>query len=228
MLGVPASAGLGVPDPPSSQSLDRVRRSLTCDVQTFQSVHMTKRQQGTLSPTLWRTCRVLANRVRLRMLGVLFARGELPVSALADTVGVSTALASVYLRALGARGLLAARRDGPWVFYRPTADPSVRGAAELSQAIGKAFARRPGQAETIFRQATAFTHPRRLRIVQTLARGAMTTEVLARRTAINRFALRRHLAKLVRRGFVKETAGTWRLARPREPLAATLLRLACE
>ena len=167
---------------------------------------MTTRWEAALNPTLWRTCRVLANRVRLRMLGVLFRQGELPVSAVAGAVGVSAVLASLYLRSLSARGLLAARREGRWVFYRPAADPSVRVAADLLQALDSAFASKRDPTKEIFRQATAFTHPRRVQIVRALANGAMAMDALARNTAIGRFALRRHLAKLCRRGFVKETA----------------------
>ena len=195
-------------------------------VHTLQRVHMALSQQP-LSPTLWRTCRALANRVRLRMLRVLFRDGELPVSAAASAAGASRIVATQYLRALSARGLLATRREGRWVFYRPCADASVHGAAELLQAIEKTFARRRKPVEAIFRQATAFTHPRRVRIARALANGPMTRGALARTTGISRIALQRHLAKLAARGFVKMTAGMCRLAPPRGPLAATLLRLAC-
>ena len=183
--------------------------------------------QQPMSPTLWRTCRAVANRVRLRMLRARFQQGELPVSAAASAAGASVILGSQYLRALGARGLLATRREGRWVFYRPSADPSVRGAAELLQAVEKTFARQRRPEEAIFRHATAFTHPRRVRIARALANGPMTTGVLARNTAISRFALRRHLAKLAARGFVKANAGHYRLVHPRGQLATTLLRLAC-
>jgi DNA-binding transcriptional ArsR family regulator len=189
---------------------------------------MVDRAQAPLNPTLWRTCRVLANRVRLRLLGELLRQGELPVSAAAEAAGVSVVLASQALRALGARGLLAARREGRWVFYRPAADPSVGGAAELLQALTQAFARRGRAGEGIFRQATAFTHPRRVQIARALAAGDLAPAALARRTGISRFALRRHLAKLARRRVVARTAGAWRLARPRGPVATVLLRLACE
>ncbi len=179
-----------------------------------------------LSPTLWRTCRTLANRVRLRMLGVLLRHDEMAVSAVARAVGVSDVVASQELRALGARGLLTARRDGLWVFYRVSPDPSIRGTTELLSALRRAFSERTQPAEAVFRLTTAFTHPRRIEIVRFLSDGAMSREVLSRSTAIGRRALERHLAKLARRGFVKKGAAEWHLECPRHPLAAALLRLA--
>lgn len=186
------------------------------------------RGEQTLSPTLWRTCRVLANRVRLRMLGVLLRHDEMAVSAVARAVGVSDVVASQELRALGARGLLAARRDGLWVFYRVSPDPSIRGTMELLSALRRAFSGRTQPAEAVFRLTTAFTHPRRIEIVRFLADGAMTSEALSRSSTIGRRALERHLAKLARRGFVRKVKGEWHLVCPRHPLAVALLQLACD
>jgi DNA-binding transcriptional ArsR family regulator len=170
----------------------------------------------------------LANPVRLRLLGILFRRGELPVSVVAAEAKVSQAVASAYLRALNARGLLAARRQSRWVYYRPAADASVHGAPDLLGALASVFAKNRSPTETVFHLATAFTHPSRVRIAGLLASGPMTTETLAQRTGISRFALARHLAKLVRRGFVRWKTEAWHLACPRSSLAAALLRVARE
>jgi DNA-binding transcriptional ArsR family regulator len=188
---------------------------------------MQRQTQSALKPTLWRTCRVLASPVRLRILQVLLRGREKTVSALAAEVGISTMLASRYLRSLGARGLLAARRQSRWVYYRPAADPSVYGSTELLRALRKTLRGGRGPIDSAFRQATAFTHPRRIAIARALAAGALATTTLARRTGISRIALRRHLAKLSRRGLVKEQNGTWQLVRPRGSLATVLVRLAC-
>jgi DNA-binding transcriptional ArsR family regulator len=135
-------------------------------------------------------------------------------------------LASHHLRALGARGLLASRPQGRWVHYRPAANPSVRGAAELLRALREALRRGRKSIDAAYRQATAFTHPRRIEIVRTLSTGPLETSVLSRRTGIGRLALQRHLVKLSRRGLVKEHEGTWRMMRLRGLLATTLVRLA--
>lgn len=169
---------------------------------------------------------MLASHLRLRILQVLFRGRELTVSAVADRVDISTMLASEYLRALAARGLLIARQQSRWVLYRPGIDPSVRGTAELLRALRKELGRGPGTIECAFRQVTAFTHPRRVAIVRALSKGALDMTALAKHTGISRSALQRHLGKLSRRGFVTEQDDKWRLLCPHSPLAATLMQLA--
>ena len=67
---------------------------------------------------------VLANDTRLRMLHALAIRGELSVSALADTVGMKTAAVSNQLQKLSLRGIAKSRRDGNTIYYR-ILDPCV-------------------------------------------------------------------------------------------------------
>ena len=64
-----------------------------------------------LQPTLWRTCRVLANRTRLRMFHLLLHQPGQTVSAIAERLGLTVPVASQNLRALEARGLLALSRS---------------------------------------------------------------------------------------------------------------------
>src|SRR2546421_4014919 len=70
-------------------------------------------------PTLWRTCRVLANRKRLQMLALLIRQPNQTVSTVAHQMRLSLPAASQYLRALEGRGLLTCRRVGLQVGYRP-------------------------------------------------------------------------------------------------------------
>jgi len=72
-------------------------------------------------PTLWRTCRVLANRTRLRIFRRLAQQPGQTVSDVARRLRLSLPVTSQYLRALEARGLLSARRVGLRVTYRPSA-----------------------------------------------------------------------------------------------------------
>ena len=219
---------------------DRTRPAypaLTSLSHTLQSVSMSCRgrgkplegslpQSGPLSPSLWRTCRVLANRTRLRLLSTLLDEPDQTVSAVAHKAGVPLAVASLYLRALNARGLLGARRQGRWVYYRPSSDRSIHGSAVLLAALERAFADERNPVEAVFRHATAFTHARRIRLIQTMTSGPQTPGAMQRATRFSRPALLRHLAKLKARGYVVRDSGGYGLARPQGRLAATLLALA--
>lgn len=66
--------------------------------------------------------RVLANDTRLRIIHALVRSGEMPVSALAQTVGVKTQAVSNQLQRMAAQGILANRREGNSIYYR-VADP---------------------------------------------------------------------------------------------------------
>ena len=57
-----------------------------------------------LQPTRWRTCRVLANRPRQQIFGLLVQQFPQTVSAVAARLHLPLPVASQYLRALEARG----------------------------------------------------------------------------------------------------------------------------
>ncbi|SRR6266545_3114332 len=126
-----------------------------------------------LQPTLWRTCRVLANRTRLRIFGLLVQHSPQTVSALAGRLQLSVPVACQSLRALEARGLLTARRTGRLVHYR-LSTTTAGTVHELVAPLRAAFQRGPSSVNTLFRLATAFTHPRRIDIFRTLQTGAGT------------------------------------------------------
>lgn len=176
----------------------------------------------TLHPTLWRTCRVLANRTRLRLLHELFRHPDRSVSDVAERVNVPLPLASRCLRQLNARGLLRARREGKWVYYRPSADKSIAAAAPLLRALEQTFATEKQPVEVIFRQVTALTHPQRIAIVQALQGYRLNKAELRIRTGMSQDAFARHLKKLVDRGFVVVHGFTCRCGRPRKGLGRTL------
>ena len=114
-----------------------------------------------LQPTLWRTCRVLANRTRLRIFVLLLEQPGQTVSTVAARLKLSVPVASQYLRAMEARSLLKVRRFGLRVAYR-IADDQNGPAQGLVRALRQTFRRYSSPAETIFKQATAFTHARRI------------------------------------------------------------------
>ena len=92
-----------------------------------------------LNPTLWRTCKMLAGRARIRLLRQLHDHPEECVSALGKRVALKEAAASQELRRIQSRGLLQAERRGVRLVYRLAADPQVASAAPLLKALQTAF-----------------------------------------------------------------------------------------
>lgn len=183
---------------------------------------------GKFNPTLWRTCRVLANRKRLAILRELFRNPGLTVTMIASHLNLPVPLTSRYTRELNARGLLQARRSGKWVRYRPFADKSVQGTVPLLRELAHAFAVERQPVELIYRNATAFTHPRRIAIVTALRSGCNTVASLRSYTGISRFALARHVKKLKLRDFVYTDTNGCRILKPASRFASELLELATQ
>lgn len=181
-----------------------------------------------LRPTLWRTCRTLANRRRLRMLMLLDEHGEMSVSAMAREMECQPSRASEALRALNARGLLRVRRSGRYVYYGIGGDPSVSDSVTLLRVVVPLLRTGPDALDRVFRAVTAFTHPRRQRLIYELSRSEMTLAELRRRTRISKPALRRHLQKLITRGMVERNNRRYRPTRPRDALRKALLGLALD
>ena len=180
-----------------------------------------------LHPTLWRTCRVLANPVRVRVLSHVSERGETHVSACAQACHLPMSSATAALRALQARGLLGVRREGLFVIYFARADDSVEHATAVLAAVRQAFRRRD-PAEELVRAVTAFTHVRRILIVQALVARPVAADTLSVVCGISRPALYRHLDKLARRGVVATDGhDVWRLCVPASRLLQDLLTLVC-
>lgn len=177
-------------------------------------------------PTLWRTCRVLANRKRLQTLALLIRQPNQTVSAVAERMSLSMPAASQYLRALEARGLLTCRRVGRCVEYRPSAGTSEGTAEELVKALRLVFRRRAQPIEAIFKLATGFTHPRRIEVFRALTNGAHSFAKLQAATNFPARAVSRHLAKLEARGFVKNEMALYVAALQRHPFGRVLARLA--
>jgi DNA-binding transcriptional ArsR family regulator len=196
-------------------SLDKLRH-------TLQSVVMTN--SPALHPTLWRTCRVLANRTRLAIFDLLRKEQPLSVSAVAERLKLALPFASQSLRALEARGLRTSRRRNRSVLYRLNLDPG----AALVAPVRQAFQRQSRPIEHVFRMVTAFTHPRRIEVYRALAAASRNRELLGAFTRIPERALRRHLAKLESRGFVQQRQGVYDVVEPTDELTRVLARLALE
>ena len=178
-------------------------------------------------PTLWRTCRVLANTRRLQIFALLVRESWLTVSAVAGRLKLSLPATSLSLRGMEARGLLQLRRSGRYVKYR-LASASGEAATDLVVALRDALTGAGDNLPDLFKLLTAFTHPRRVELVRALASGPKSPLQLYAATRIPSRALSRHLRKLQSRGLVVLHARAYALAKPPNALAATMLNLAKE
>lgn len=178
------------------------------------------------SPTLWRTCRVLANRTRLKMMRLLIDQPAMEVSAVAARLKLPRSLTSEYLRALESRGLLAVRRIGRRAEYSAAQRPSQPGSGEIVAALRFAF--KEEHPQTLFKIATAFTHPRRIEVFRIIQKQSCTLAQLRSCTAISRRALVRHLEKLQSRGFITCQQGIYSPAELGDALGRELARLTAE
>lgn len=181
---------------------------------------------GQLNPTLWRTCRMLAGKTRLKLLRHLCETPGQSVTQLAQAVNVGISDASQELRRIQSRGVLLADRRGPFVFYRLQADPQVPSAAPLLKALKTALA--ASRAETdadLLRIATGLSHPRRVAIARELAAAPKRIMDLTSALRIPQSAASLHARRLVQAGFVRADGG-WLFFKPGpHPLAQALARL---
>src|SRR6185436_18263746 len=146
----------------------------------------------TLQPTVWRTCRVLANSSRLKIFALLVREPGLTVSSVATRLRLALPVASLYLRALEARGMLVSERTGRWVTYEVAAQNSP--VSPLVSALRSSVKCDAKFVQSTFELATAFTHPRRRDVFRSLKHPQAMAELKAS-TRIPERALLRHLQK---------------------------------
>ncbi|QHI68936.1 ArsR family transcriptional regulator [Tichowtungia aerotolerans] len=176
-------------------------------------------------PTLWKTCRVIANETRLQLLWLLFSKGELTVTQIVTETGMSQPNASNQLKALRETGLIVCRRNKMKVFYRAEANPAAAVVPDILEALRDCYEKSVAL-KTLIRHATAFTHERRIEIFRALHGTSLTAPALRDATGMSPSALWRHLEKLVRRGYVKEADHAYRIGGAGNTLGRTLLKLA--
>ena len=198
-----------------------------------------------------RVLRALACLARLRMLCCMARTDEITPTDLARELRMRLDLVCTHLRRLTSAGLIERRRSGVWCYCRARSPyPDEAFSAKITSWVCRLL-RSPrqvrvardhhslgpdAQAElqrTIFEAATAFTNVRRLRILRRLAGGeAVTIRTLTGELRLSEAAAGRHLAKLVRRGYVDPVrAGrylTYRLARRfKTPVHGRLFEIVC-
>ncbi|MEO5368060.1 MAG: ArsR family transcriptional regulator [Magnetococcus sp. WYHC-3] len=182
----------------------------------------------TLIPTMWRTCRVLANQQRLRCLQAVLRKPNRFVSALAKELREPVPVVSQYLRDLQARGMLSVERRSRWVFYGDIPDATVGHAAPLLAAMRLVLTKDAPPLPHIQRILQGFTHPRRIAVLRVLARSEpQCISAIRRATSISEPALLRHLRKLEACGLVRRQEDQWTVERGLPVLAQRLLLEAC-
>ena len=172
---------------------------------------------------LWKTCRVLANETRLRILQRLMRGAELCVSDVADAEKLSAVVASQHLRLLHDSGFLHLTRKSKWVFYRAEVNPAVPYAKIIYSPLKTALVFENTQIKTIFRIFTAFTHPRRIELTNVLSKRESSFENLLASCDISGMALHRHLKKLISRKFIAQKNDIYQLLRQTNRLQSALL-----
>ena len=176
-----------------------------------------------LNPTLWRTCRTLAGQTRIRLLRQILQHPEQNVSEMAAATGISQSAASQDLRRLQSRGLLRRENQGSSVIYRLVPDPQVPSAALLVEALKKALSS-PDDGEFLG-LAKAFSHERRIQILQVLLNGPQDRTGLRTITRIRTTPLNHHLRSLMEAGCVQQEGRKFLFTPTRHALLQALLKL---
>lgn len=180
-----------------------------------------------LNPTLWRTCRVLANNWRLEILRHVFAHPGDNVKTVAESLKISQSLASQYLRNLNSRGLISSEKYRSEVFYSPKPNITIPETKYLLNALEMVFFSECQSNSQIIRTLTGFTHPRRLKIMAILGNDRVECDRLIEASNISFRAFNRHMRKLIDRGIVIEDwpgdQAVYRIAISKDILLSTLL-----
>jgi hypothetical protein len=181
-----------------------------------------------LSPTVWRTCRVLANENRLLLIKAMIDQPPMTVKQLAHTCKMREFTCSLRLRQIHARGLLQVTRISKWVYYQLGADPEVEHAKPILVALIKTLRKCKHKADygLVIKEATLFTHPRRILLARALAKECHPgLGKLLSTCDISLPALYRHLDKMERRGLITCSGTEVTLCPPNKPLTKALLSI---
>lgn len=167
---------------------------------------------------LWKRCRILANPVRLRVLGCLKSQGKLYVQEVANLLGLQEDVAGKNLQLLASGGFVTSKTVSKYRFYTlstpdPLLDAVLRGSKETDDSM-----------ERVVKTLTALTHERRISLISILKRNdSMEEKDLFLLAQISAPAGLRHIKKLVRRRWVAVNSEKCRLLKPKTKLAAVLL-----
>jgi DNA-binding transcriptional ArsR family regulator len=179
-----------------------------------------------LSPTLWRTCRVLSGPTRVALFRRIVESPGQCVSHLAKAERISLPRASQELRRLQSRGLVAVERPGRCVLYYPEADPLVASAKPILRAMQEMFSRMPASKDAqTARLAQGLAHEKRIALVRLLRKEDQSLHELLVRSGLSAQGFHHHLKFLEEGGWVERSGKKLRLAVHDVPLAKALLKL---
>lgn len=190
-------------------------------------------KNASLRPTIWRTARALANDKRLNLLRLVAkSEGKVDVTRLAKEAKLPKPIASNYLRALNARGLISVIRVKAFVYYGTESDRSLPTAIAIQKAFARLFAQ-PSLPKNWTRRLIplfkGYAHPRREKIVKILHESQPTSsEDLSQVSGIPKPSLLRHLYTLTSGGIVEQDdQRRFILAEPQDDLAAAFFNALC-
>ena len=187
---------------------------------------MKLRNSKGLSPTLWRTCRILSGTTRLSLFRRIIQVPGQCVSGLAKAEKISRPRASQELRRLQSRGLVRVGRQGRYVRYYPESDPLVSSAQPLLQAMRATFRQIPPEmSDHIAKTAMGLSHDKRMAVVRVLRDGPRDIHGLAAMLCMPIETVRHHLSFLEDGGWVECAGTTLKLAATDLPLAKCLMKL---
>lgn len=179
-----------------------------------------------LNPTLWRTCRMLSGKTRLKLLRNLHDHPGQNIADLAAAVGISRSYASQEMRRIQSRGFLKATHRGASLIYLPGADPQVATAAPLLQAVQAALdsgpARRDGEMAVL---AAGLAHERRMALARALLEAPRTSGELWAAQPMSACSFQLHLRTLIAGGFAVRTKRGLEFRTPPHPLGKALAEL---
>lgn len=179
-----------------------------------------------LSPTLWRTCRILSGATRLALFRRIIGQPGQCVSELAQAERLSWPRASQELRRLQSRGLVQVERSGRHVRYYPEPDPLVASAKPLLRAMQEICHRFPPEEdERVAKLAKGLAHAKRLKLLRLVSQEPLPAQELQARTRMPTATLWRHLGILEDAGWIRREGRTWKRAEYNTPLARCLAKL---
>ena len=181
-----------------------------------------------LNPTLWRTCRMLANSRRLKIIQHLIDNGPLTLTELATASSMSLPACSQYTRQITARGLCRETRKGTYAFFDLYPDPSIPYSPYLLLGIIESLLRKKQDYTEPIADLTAYTHVRRIMIVNYLFKEESARLCdMQQDLPISEAALLRHLNKLISRKVVSRSENEcYHLLKPPTMLSKKLLMIA--
>ncbi len=179
-----------------------------------------------LNPTLWRTCRMLAGKTRIKLLRQLHDCPGQNIAALADALGICRPFASQEMRRIQSRGLLKPTRLGAALIYHPCADPQVSSAAPLLKAVQTSLKSLPSRRDVEMTAiAAGLAHERRIAMARSLMESPKTSGRLLAAVPMSPCSFQLHLRTLMASGFAAKDKNGLSFRTPAHPLGKALAAL---